>query len=69
MGGEFLVLDFKNSSEDVLLVLEEVHAESKLEFEKSEQLFACWLYATWLLKVDVDGRFPEAVAKPTVSNP
>ncbi|VDK86607.1 unnamed protein product [Litomosoides sigmodontis] len=58
-----------NSSDDVLLVMEDVRAKSKLEFEKSEQLFACWLYATWLLKVDVDERFPEALAKPTVSNP
>uniref|UniRef100_A0A0R3RGG2 Nucleolar protein 56 n=1 Tax=Elaeophora elaphi TaxID=1147741 RepID=A0A0R3RGG2_9BILA len=58
-----------NSSEDVLLVLTEGHAESKVEFEKPEQLFVSWLYATWLLKVDVDGRFPETVAKPTVSNP
>ncbi|CAG9536551.1 unnamed protein product [Cercopithifilaria johnstoni] len=54
-----------SSSEDVLLAL----AESKIEFEKPEQIFACWLYATWLLKVDIDGRFPETVAKPTVSNP
>ncbi|EJW84336.1 hypothetical protein WUBG_04754 [Wuchereria bancrofti] len=58
-----------NSNEDVLSVLIEIHTESKVEFEKPEQLFACWLYATWLLKVDVDGRFPETVAKPTVSNP
>uniref|UniRef100_A0A1I7W1V1 UBR-type domain-containing protein n=1 Tax=Loa loa TaxID=7209 RepID=A0A1I7W1V1_LOALO len=58
-----------SSSEDVLPVLTEVHTESKVEFEKPEQLFACWLYATWLLEVDVDGRFPENVAKPTVSNP
>nr|CDP91181.1 Bm8199, isoform a [Brugia malayi] len=58
-----------NSNEDVLSVLIEIHTASKIEFEKPEQLFACWLYATWLLKVDVDGRFPETVAKPTVSNP
>ncbi|KAM3718703.1 Integrator complex subunit [Dirofilaria immitis] len=58
-----------NSNDDILLVLSELHAESKVEFEKPEQLFACWLYATWLLKVDVDGRFPETIAKPTVSNP
>ncbi|KAK6105022.1 hypothetical protein QQG55_18630 [Brugia pahangi] len=58
-----------NSNEDVLSVLIEIHTASKIEFEKPEQFFACWLYATWLLKVDVDGRFPETVAKPTVSNP
>ncbi|VBB30515.1 unnamed protein product [Acanthocheilonema viteae] len=58
-----------SSGEDVLLILAELYAESKIEVAKPEQHFACWLYATWLLKVDVDGRFPETVAKPTVSNP
>lgn len=62
-------LAFKSSSEDVLPVLAEGCTESKIGFEKPEQLFACWLYAIWLLKVDIDGRFPETVAKPTVSNP
>ncbi|OZC06500.1 hypothetical protein X798_06511 [Onchocerca flexuosa] len=58
-----------NSNDDVLSIMAELYAESKVEFEKPEQLFACWLYATWLLKVDIDGRFPETIAKPTVSNP
>ncbi|VDK66352.1 unnamed protein product, partial [Onchocerca ochengi] len=58
-----------SSNDDILSVLAEFYAESKVEFEKPEQLFACWLYATWLLKVDIDGRFPETIAKPTVSNP
>lgn len=32
-------------------------------------IFISWLYAKWILKVDTEGRFPEKVAKPTVSNP
>uniref|UniRef100_A0A0M3J7Y0 HET domain-containing protein n=1 Tax=Anisakis simplex TaxID=6269 RepID=A0A0M3J7Y0_ANISI len=36
---------------------------------KPERLFAAWFYAMWILKMDVDGQFPEVVAKPSVSNP
>uniref|UniRef100_A0A183EPC1 Nuclear pore complex protein Nup85 n=1 Tax=Gongylonema pulchrum TaxID=637853 RepID=A0A183EPC1_9BILA len=56
-------------NDDVFAVIGELQSESAIEFEKPEQLFACWLYASWLLKVDVDARFPEFIAKPSVSNP
>ncbi|VDM96840.1 unnamed protein product [Thelazia callipaeda] len=56
------------SVDDVLSILEEIK-ESDMKFRRPEHFFISWLYATWLLKVDVSGRYPEIIAKPTVSNP
>ncbi|KAL3107647.1 hypothetical protein niasHT_018845 [Heterodera trifolii] len=35
----------------------------------ASRLFSGWLYARWILKIDLDGRFPVPPARPTVSNP
>ncbi|KAI3409991.1 hypothetical protein GPALN_006357 [Globodera pallida] len=35
----------------------------------TSKVFFGWLYSRWILKIDLDGRFPVPPARPTVSNP
>ncbi|MFH4973617.1 hypothetical protein AB6A40_000326 [Gnathostoma spinigerum] len=58
-----------NVEKDVIPEIFNDTVEIKQRFCRPEQIFSTWLYAKWIVQLDVTGRFPEPVAKPTVSNP